>query len=220
MTRIALPASALFVGSVLLAACGGTTQPTPVQDLANKGGNTAAQCDAAAYPCGPYGFQPSPSPEIPGSVIANLTLSGKKNSTGAISEIKLSDYYQNKNIKVLVMTSSAEWCGPCKAEQPGLVKLYNDHGGANGTVAILGAVVQANDGSPSTEAVLDRWAKAYKIPFDLAIDPAEALAPYYDLSAFPMQMVIRTSDMRITFQQNGLDEAHLNAAVEAVLAAP
>jgi thiol-disulfide isomerase/thioredoxin len=215
--RRALPALAFT-------ACGlvDTTTSEPVIER-GKGGD-ATVCDPALYPCGPYGYQP-------GSVIEDLSLvarvdgngDGRTDAADPVGTIPLSRYFQDKNIYALVMTGSAEWCGPCQAEQPGLKELYESYEKAGGHLAILETIIQDANYRPSTIAVADRWKSRFQLPFDVAADPSVVLSPYYDINAFPMNMVIRTSDMKIVWQSNGGGteaEAELRRQVDRIVKNP
>ncbi len=217
------------LGALGLAASLGGCGPAPVADAEivtpterGKGGGEES-CDPALYPCGPFGYQT-------GSIIENLTLvarvrAGEYGATDAdpVSTIALSKYFQDKNIYVLLMTASAEWCSPCRAEQGPLREMYLQYKAAGGHLAILESIVQDVEGNPSNIEVADRWRKEFNLPFDLAADPASVLAPYYDVSAFPMNMVIRTSDMKIMYQSNGSGEAiesQIRRTIDAIIARP
>jgi hypothetical protein len=52
----------------------------------------------------------------------------------------------------------------------------------------------------------------------MAADPNKALAPYYNVMTFPSQMVIRTSDMTIQWQNNGLAGGELKNQIDLALA--
>ena len=60
---------------------------------------------------------------------------------------------------------------------------------------------------------------AYALPFDMAADPNSVLAPYYTANAFPVQLVLRASNMTIAYSHTGPADT-LKAAIDAVLAAP
>lgn len=212
--------SVSVVLALALGACGGTanTPATPLERGKGGGDNTA--CGEGIYPCGPYGYQA-------GSVIENLSLVGRPdaNTNGnfdddAVAEIELSRYHQDKNIHVLLLTGSAEWCSPCRMEQPELKELFEQKKAAGGHLAILETIVQDKQGNPSDIAVADRWRHDFDLPFDVTADPSVVLQPYYDINAFPMNMVIRTSDMQIMWQGNGLDTATVKQQIEAVLRKP
>jgi thiol-disulfide isomerase/thioredoxin len=171
------------------------------------------------YPPPPYGFRA-------GRVIEDLSFQGqhdtnadgKITSADTVSTISLHDYFQNSNIQVLVIVALAEWCGPCKMEAPGLKTLYQQYQSAGGHVAFLDAVLQNTSSLPATIANVDQWGNAYSVPYDMVQDGANQLGPYFVQQAFPMQMVIRTSDMQIWWQNAGADVTELQAQIDAALA--
>ncbi len=191
--------------------CGGSSGPSTVIEQ-GKGG-AAAQCDPKTYPCGPYGTQV-------GSVIQNLSFPGRVNATAPVTTISLSDFYQNKKIQALAISATAWWCPPCNDEQPPAEKLYQGYQAEGDGVAFLEASIQKTDGSPADMTSTDAWRAKYNLTFDLVCDPTNVLQPYYNINAFPMNMVVRTSDMRIVWQFNGEDMAGLKNAIDQVLANP
>ena len=207
--------AALSIGIGGLGACGGTQPPVSPGETAKNPGMT----NSVDYPKGPYGY-------TQGSIIENLQLTGQvdSNSDGLITPqdvikpLHLSDYYQDKTIKAMFIGVAAGWCGPCKAEQPNLVALYNSYGGRKGKVAFLEAIIENADHQPADMTFVDTWATTYKIPFDMASDPTSALGPYYNQAAFPMQMIIKMSDMSIVWQQNGAPVEEVKTQIDAVLA--
>lgn len=200
-TFITLCGTLLFV-----AACSESKQPLNPSDAGEV-------CDPTVYPCGPYGT-------TPGTVIRNISLIGRKAGTSPgdpTVKIRFSDYF-GQGLKALVVTTAAGWCAPCKQEQPSLVTLYNDYAGEG--MGLLEAMIETSKvGTPADIASMDQWATSYHVNFDIAIDPGNELAPYYDINAFPMQMVIRASDMTIMWQNNGLAAEELRTQVEKLLAA-
>ena len=60
----------------------------------------------------------------------------------------------------------------------------------------------------------------FGIKFDIAADPNVALGPYYTVAAFPMNMVIRTSNMRIHWQHNGYAPGAVEKQIDQLLAVP
>jgi len=177
-------------------------------------------CDPAVYICTDYGY-------TTGTTIENLEILGKRddNHDGSpvddpIRTIRFSDYHQDKSTKALVVLVAAEWCAPCRIEQPGLIDLYNKYDAASAGVAFLEALAQDKFGNPADMLVADRWANTQwgaqqqKIPFDIAADSASVLGPYYNVGAYPMQMVIRTSDMKIMYQNNGNANEQLGLAID------
>ncbi len=181
-----------------------------------------AVCDSKLYPCGPFGYGP-------GSVIANLKLVGRSdsNQSGVVDPndtvvpISLTKYYQDKNIKALYIGDSAEWCGPCNAEQKDLVAMHNQYKANGGHVAILGGLIESNGNAPADIGTVDRWAKKHSIPFDLVADPdGIVLGPYYPKPAFPMWMIVDTKDMTIVDAGNGAEAGlkHIKSTIDDILA--
>jgi hypothetical protein len=199
---------------------GGGGDMTFVPKTGDGGGTGGTSCIPMPYPSGPYGV-------VVGQVIDNLQLVGQHDTNGdgvvnsldAIAPICLSDYFQNKQIKVLAVLVAAEWCSPCQQEQPELVQSWNNYKTTNAGVAYLEAIIQDKNGNPADITTVDRWSTKFMIPFDMAADPTVALGPYYNIAAFPMQMVIRTSDMTIQWQNNGYSPGALESAVNAALPA-
>lgn len=199
-----------FSLAVLAVGCG-------TSGSASGDGGQSGTCDAAAYPCGPYGSDV-------GSVIANLSLTGQRDDdgNGAVTDdpvrpIQLADYHADPGVKVLVIATAAEWCAPCMQEQPELVALWKQYHDAGAGVAFLEAVIQKLDTTPADTTTVDEWATRFHIPFDMASDPTLALSPYYDINLFPSTMVVRTSDMVIVAQNRGYQQGWLENAVDAVL---
>lgn len=217
--RASIPAAVALVSlGLAVSACGSPGSTVDPNQNTTKDAGDHNACDPTVYPCGPYGYGQ-------GSVIENLQLTGQRDdnmdrvvdSGDTIKPINLADYFQNKNYTVLFVGVAAEWCNPCKIEQPGLVQMYKDYQAAGGKVGFLEALIQSADGKPADMATVDRWATTYHIPFDMASDATVALGPYYNVAAFPMQMVITTKDMVIQWQMNGAPITELKSQIDAAL---
>jgi hypothetical protein len=147
------------------------------------------------YPCGPYGF-------AQGATIANLTFAGRRDDdhdgtavNDPIRDVSLDEYLDRDGVrKALVIVIASETCVPCQNEQPMLVELEAHYAG---TVAFLEGIVQGQAGQPATQQTIDAWAAQFGVPFDMTADPTGVFKPYYDASAFPATIVIRTGDMQI-----------------------
>jgi hypothetical protein len=202
MTRPRLALALVALGS--LAGCGDQL----AMDLSKPGAGAGAECDPAKYPCGPFGT-------TIGQVVQNLQLLGQHDDNGdgkvtdeAVRKIALADYFQNKGIKVLAVLVAAEWCGPCNEEQPELITSWKKYQDQKAGVQYFEAIIEDIHYSPADMTTVDRWAGKNwggmgVIPFDMGADPTVALGPYYDIAAFPMQMVIQTKDMTIQWKGNG-----------------
>ena len=188
---------------------------------AKSAATDAGACNPAVYPCGPYGFGV-------GAILADLTLTGRRdlNHSGSplddpIAPITLGDYYREMKLDVLFVSLATVWCVPCTQEQPALKQLFLDYQTAGKRVGFLEPILQDASGQTATMTQVDAWTMNYALPFDMAADPQNALAPYYNPGTFPVQLVIRLPAMRLTYQHTGaLTSTELKAAIDAALATP
>jgi len=182
--------------ALALVGCGGTH----IDDTPNQQGPSAIK-----YAPGPYGY-------AQGSVIQNLNFVGKMDPAGAsgsssydslpMKPIALSDYYQSPTVKYLMMSGVAGWCPPCNDEQtnmPATQAKYEPQG-----VVFLEALVEGyKQGTPSTETDLDHWQANHNMHVGIMLDPEDYIHQYADYAAFPLNMVVTTSDMKIVYMQVG-----------------
>jgi hypothetical protein len=163
---------------------------------------------AANYVPGPYGY-------AQGSVIENIQFIGKLDPAGhagtalyegmPMKEFSLADYHNDTAVKYVVLSGNAGWCKPCNDEQafvPGWQQEFEPKG-----FRFLEALVQgynARTGAPATEADIDRWQKAHDLHVAIGLDPQSVMFKYADVAAFPLNMIVRTSDMQIVYMQVGL----------------
>jgi hypothetical protein len=205
------------VAALVLVACGGT-EKTPVSQKPNPiNSDNSGYTPPADYPAGPYGYNV-------GSTIADLGFVGRADTslkgsasieTYPVGNIHLSDF--RDNFKVLIINAGAGWCPNCMNEQPDLVSYYESENATTPTVGVLEVIVQDANDNPATMATADGWAKTYGVTFDIGVDPTGVLSPYYNIDAFPMNMVVRLSDMSIVWQFNGNDPSGLHSAVQYAL---
>jgi len=174
------------------------------------------------YPSGPYGLQV-------GAVIENLTFQGKRdaNRDGSLvneqlGPIELADYYRHGQTKtrVLLLTACAAWCGPCNAEAPQLVTMYNNYAtSAPGSVEFLDALTEKVNHQPPDEQSLNSWANKFHVPYAMATDPSGVkLLRYSTEKAYPLHIVVRTKDMTIAKIVVGAYIDDVRAAIDGVLA--
>lgn len=179
--------------------------PGPRMDLANRMADDQAQ----NYPAAPYGYQV-------GAVIQNIKFVGKADPDGAagtatydtlpMKAFALSDFYGSPDVKLLVVSGVAGWCGPCNEEQfevPDLQAKYEPLG-----VRWVEGLVQGfneTTGAPATSSDIDRWANRHGLHVAIGLDPEDKLHEYADVTAFPLNMLIRTSDMHIVYMAVGLN---------------
>lgn len=230
MRSLSLSAAAL--GALLLSACGNVAPVPPVEN--GQGGDPLNAQDPSKYPVGPYGF-------AIGGVVPNFEFVGYRddnNNAKVIDDtprkIRLSDYFQDKSVKAIAVLVAAEWCGPCQQEQNELVRSWNlyqkDKKGVVYVEAIIESAKKASNGSflPADLETLQRWAShAWPdpskknpdaiIPFPVVADPTVVLGPWYPTPAFPMQLVIKASDMTLQWANNGYGPGALEQQIDAVL---
>jgi len=215
-----------FVTGLSLVACGGGLQKG--SDLPSASANDPGYVSPADYPAGPYGYAVR-------STIADLTflarvdasMKGDSNpgvtqapgapniSTYPVQKIHFADY--RKNFKVLVINASAQWCPHCMDEQPDFKANYQRWNANGPKVGVLEVIVQDTSGRPAGMDIADQWARAYGLNFDIGADPTGVLSPYYDINAFPMNMVIKATDMTIQWSSNGNNDVGLSSAVDYAL---
>lgn len=83
--------------------------------------------------------------------------------------------------KIVLVNDFATWCGPCLAETPHLVDIYNAEGGA---VVFIGLNLQ------ETEANVIDYKEQFNIPYPLVLDPDGALTEIYRPVGLPTSWFI------------------------------
>jgi hypothetical protein len=186
-----------FLGLVAVAGCSNGGDPTMNQQ----------DPSAANYPAGPYGY-------VEGQIIENIKLIGKIDPQGAagtatydtlpMQTVSLADYHADATVKFVAISGVAGWCGPCNAEQqfvPNLQATYEPKG-----VRFFEAMIQGYDarsGAPATEDDINRWQRNHDIHVGVGLDPEDQIHKFADVAAFPLNMVVSTSDMKIVFMSVG-----------------
>ncbi|MCA9621234.1 MAG: hypothetical protein KC731_19565, partial [Myxococcales bacterium] len=113
--------------------------------------------------------------------------------------------------KALVVLISSVWCGPCNQEAAQVLPVeyptYKPMGGHFISVMIDGPT----PGDPAKIQHITNWANSYLSSwaandgtvYSLVMDPAEKVMPMYE-PAFPSNLIVRTSDMRIMYRHTGV----------------
>lgn len=168
--------------------------------------NQQMMAEDVNYPPGPYGY-------TQGSIIQDIVFLGKAaaglndNTPYAALPMKrmsLGDYHNDSAVKYVVLSGVAGWCGPCNNEQafvPDLQMKYEPKGFRFFEAMIQG--YNAMTGTPATENDVNTWANAHTLHVAIGIDPEDKIHQYADITAFPLNMVVRTSDMNIVYMSVG-----------------
>jgi cytochrome c peroxidase len=176
-------------------ACSDGSQPaTPVGDAGTATPPpSVAQCTDGSptleWPVGPHEIA------LTGTLPPHLEWPSDRDA------VRIRDYYDPcaKRPRLLVVRSSAAWCGPCAWHAANAPRAWQDPRVA-GRVALLDLLIADEDNMPATESALARW-KA-KINAGSVVEARAALDPRYSLasvlpskSVLPEYVVIDTRTM-------------------------
>ena len=157
------------------------------------------------YPSGPYGVEK-------GEVIENLSFTLPNEDP-----FELNDLYQVDHNRLLLISTSAEWCTACIKEQPKLKELYETYHpfGLNVMVSLF----QTNDFFPASAELAQSWKERYELPFVVVADPQEpsTFSPYYDINLTPMTMLVDVQTMEIIYLTQGFDEDQVTDLIKSRL---
>ncbi len=178
------------------------------------------------YPPGPYGVGA-------GSTIANMHFFGfpaPQTSTNAVV-IQLADFYNPSGHGMLpagspygsgplplalVIDIGAVWCPNCTQEAK--YDLPWRHAAMQPAGQILSLLLDGTTmGTPATLKNLQNWDKAFSVDYPSALDPGYEALQLVPADAFPGNVLVRTTDMRIMFVSNGIPDAPFWEAVQALL---
>lgn len=165
---------ALIGACALLAACG------------TEGPEIGPPSDRTNYPEGPYGTKE-------GATIANFsftTLDGEPFELDA-------NVFKDPHNRVLLLSSVAGWCGPCRQEQPQLKAWHNKYR-KRGLIIVEG-LFENNAYAPASLSDLEAWQNQYKLPFPITLDRDFVLKPFFasDNPSPPMSIIVRVDDMKV-----------------------
>jgi thiol-disulfide isomerase/thioredoxin len=114
--------------------------------------------------------------------------------------------------KVLVLNVWAQWCTPCKLEQPDLVKVA--HAYASKGVAFLG-VDYADD-----TAAARTWIARYAVPYPSLSDPSGRTAAQLKFSGVPDTIIVDASGTQRYLFLGKTSAAEVRHYLDLVLASP
>lgn len=157
------------------------------------------------YPSEPYG-------RVEGDVIEDFTLTRIDESPW-----RLSDLYSDLSKRLLLLSTSAEWCTACIKEQPKLEELHQEF--SERGLSVLVSMFQDGLFEPATPEIAERWRRKYDLSFDVVadIEDPSTLSAYYDVNLTPMVMLIDLNEMKIIYLSQGFDEDQVRVQIESVL---
>ncbi len=159
--------------------------------------------EAADYPEGPYGTET-------GDVTDNLSF---LDADGEVFEF--GSIYRDPEVRLVLVSTSAWWCGACRDEQPELQALYREH--RDRGFLVIAAIFEDEEFNPATLAHATGWRDMFGLTFPVVLDDEFVFANYYDRSLTPMNMFIDGSTMRIISVATGFDRTEVEATIDRFL---
>ena len=210
---------ALSAVIVAAGACSSSAHSTPPPAFVDN--STASPTPSPAYPAPPYG--PTVGAVIPDFEF--LGYQNPQATTGSLQHIRLADFYNphgkdpsyspaagipdDRNFPegsayagklkptVLLVDMASVWCVPCneeaKVDLPSKYALYAPCGGE----FLLQLADGPQAGVPATPQNLAAWTEQYSVGYPGAIDPEYQLQPLFQQWAYPQNIIIDTTTMKI-----------------------
>jgi hypothetical protein len=151
---------------------------------------TCTSIDAAsAYPDGPYGTAIN-------DTIMDLTLGtadGDETTLGAM----------RADGGLLVIFSTAAWCGRCAGDMPELIQLYNQHHDAGLQMRV--SLFESSDHGTPTPRDAEVYGRGNQLPFPVVIDTQGALHQFFPRISLPMVMAVDLGSMELLYADIGWD---------------
>jgi cytochrome c-type biogenesis protein len=116
------------------------------------------------------------------------------------NKIRLSDYRG----RVVVVNFWAPWCGPCRQETPGFVKMYDKYRGQG--LEILGVAVQTNEND------VRKFVSSYKVPYPIGIN--DRAAEQYNIIGLPTTYIFDRAGQEVTHFIGFAPEARLEGVLK------
>ena len=90
--------------------------------------------------------------------------------------------------KVIMITFSAYWCGPCRSETRELPGFYNKY--KNQGFEIVQVLMEDESGRTADLSDIKRWAAEFGINFTLLYDEDESSSSDYNIRSIPTNIII------------------------------
>ena len=210
---------ALALAGGAVAACGddapATPPPATTTNDAGSGGTDAALplCvdgkPTVSYPPEPYELG------ILGTVRPGLSFDGPE------GPISIESFFEPcaQRSRLLVIRSSAAWCGPCLWHAEHTKRFFEDPRFA-GRLVLLDLLVADEENMPATVPALARWREKIDAPGGmLAVDPEYTFGPaHISRAPLPEYVLVDTRTMKIVNTLSDPDPTTLAAMLEIALA--
>lgn len=116
--------------------------------------------------------------------------------------------------QVVLINLWATWCGPCREETPGLVRLFNEDGPKG--LAVVGLSLDVG-GRDKVQAKVRAFAEQYKVPYPIAFpEPLSQLAD--TVEAVPTTMLLDKNGRVAKVYVGAIERAVFASDVDTLLA--
>ena len=109
--------------------------------------------------------------------------------------------------QIVLVNDFATWCGPCQAETPYLVEIYNAE---SGDVAIIGLNLQED------EAKVTDFKEQYNVPYPLVMDPDGEITELYRPVGLPTSWFIDSEGVVRYVHAGPMTTAMLQETLDAI----
>lgn len=148
-------------------------------------------------------------PPVEGVYVKNIAVDFSEKDSADVT-FRLSDLKG----KVILLVFSSMWCGPCRAETPKLMEIYNTY--KERGLEVIQVLSEDEDGNPVDLSDLARWIKDLGAGFTVLGDPDDSTFDTYNVSGIPLNIVINR-EFIISYRISGFDEALIVQRIEEAL---
>ncbi|MDD3393350.1 MAG: cytochrome c biogenesis protein CcdA [Anaerotignum sp.] len=115
--------------------------------------------------------------------------------------------------KTVFLNFWATWCPPCRGEMPRIQEIYEEYGGNQEDVIILG-VAAPNLGNEKSEEEITAFLEENSYTFPVVMDESQEVFQQYGISAFPTTFMIDENGAVYGYVVSALDKEMMNSIIE------
>jgi hypothetical protein len=144
---------------------------------------------------------------------SNLDTATKTASSGDLTPVALSDFYDPTGMKyrVIRLVVAASWCGPCNQEADFVVtNKIPETVAADGGVFIQALSDGPIVGTGATQLDLEAWITKHALNFSAVLDGDNKLGPFWLQDAIPENITIDARSMEILAKEAGFGQGILS----------